>query len=71
VRYHTVRDGAKGEVLVITKIGETDSCHVAYIDALANAEAMALARAWADSEARKLDCTGRPRIVGNSGKSPM
>jgi hypothetical protein len=71
VRYRTAREGAKGEVLVVTKIGEHEACHAAYIDALANAEAMALARSWADSEARKFDCGGKPKIVGNRGKSPM
>jgi len=71
VRYRTAREGEKGEVLVITKIGAGEACHAAYIDALANAEAMALARSWADSEARKFDCKSKPRIVGNRGKSPM
>ncbi|HXF53018.1 MAG TPA: hypothetical protein VNK52_02735 [Hyphomicrobiaceae bacterium] len=71
VRYRTAREGEKGEVLVITKIGDGEACHAAYIDALANAEAMALARSWADSEARKFDCRSKPRIVGNRGKSPM
>lgn len=71
VRHHTARDGAKGEVLVVSKVAERESCHVAYIDALANADAMAIARSWADKEARNLDCAGEPRVVGHRGKSPM
>lgn len=71
VRYRTNRDGAQGEVLVVTKIGEHESCHAAYIDALATPQAMALARSWADSEARKFDCAGEPKVIGVRGKSPM
>ena len=71
VRYHTARDGERGEVLVVSRIGGTETCHAAYIDALANAEAMALARSFADVEARKLDCAGEPMVIGMTGKSPM
>jgi hypothetical protein len=71
VRYRTTRDGIKGEVLVVTKIAEHDTCHGAYIDAVANANAIALARSWADREARRLDCSSEPKIIGDRGKSPM
>jgi len=44
---------------------------VAYIDALANAEAIALARRIADGQARSFDCRQEPRTMGEKGKSPM
>jgi len=49
IRYFThAGDGvAEGQVLVVTKLGST-SCHAAYLDALANEDANALARAAAD-----------------------
>ena len=48
VRYFTAVDGAKGEVLVVSRITATEACHVAYIDALATPEAIVLARRVAD-----------------------
>lgn len=64
--------GAKGgEVLVVTRIGPTDSCHIAHIDALANPEAIALARSVADEAAGSPDCKSPPRVIGATGKSPM
>lgn len=71
VRYHTSREGSKGEVLVITKIDNRDSCQLAAVDALATPDAMALAREWADANARLLPCPETRQILGKSGQSPM
>lgn len=78
LRYHTY-DGdqdppVRGQVLVIAKVGPkagTDACHVAYIDALANPDANALAQQAADERAESFDCTKEPEVVGLTGKSPM
>ena len=71
VRFHTSLEGANGEVLVITKVDAKQSCHLAMIDARANPDAMATARAWAIAEARKRTCPEKPEILGQKGKSPM
>jgi hypothetical protein len=71
VRFHTSRDGRKGDVLVVSKVGRADTCHVAYIDALANSDAIALARHVADTQAKAFDCREEPRTEGARGKSPM
>jgi hypothetical protein len=71
VRFHTSRDGRKGDVLVVLKVGPADTCHLAYIDALANRDAIALARQVADIEAKAFDCRHEPRAEGAGGKSPM
>ena len=36
VRYHTARGSSRGDVLVVSKVSPRETCHVAYIDALAN-----------------------------------
>lgn len=51
VRYHTAdpetgEDG--GQILVVTQLAEGNTCHIAYIDALANPDANELAREVAD-----------------------
>lgn len=71
VRFHTSLEGANGEVLVISKVDAKQSCHLAMIDARANPDAMATARAWAIAEARKRTCPEKPEILGQKGKSPM
>lgn len=71
VRFHTSRQGRKGDVLVVLKVGPADTCHVAYIDALANSDAIALARQVADVKAKDFDCRQEPRAEGAGGKSPM
>lgn len=71
VRFHTSREGRKGDVLVVLKVGPSDTCHVAYIDALANSNAITLARFIADKEAKPFDCSKEPRVEGATGKSPM
>lgn len=47
---------AEGQVLVVTRLAPGSSCHVAYIDALANKNANELAREAADDLARDFDC---------------
>jgi len=71
VRYHTSQHGLRGDVLVISKVTPEETCHVAYIDALANADAIALARRVADATARSFDCRAEPQAMGETGKSPM
>ena len=71
VRYSTKNDEGSGQVLIVTKIADGQSCQVARIDALANPDALALAREVADKEARAFDCKQDPKSFGNTGKSPM
>jgi len=71
LRYFTSVDGRKGQVLVVTKIGANESCHVAHIDALANPDAIAIARRIADDVAPKFDCKTDPQTEGAKGKSPL
>ncbi|MEO5805291.1 hypothetical protein [Devosia sp.] len=59
VRYLTEWDGSgptiKGQVLVVTQLVSGNTCHIAYIDALANADANEQARAIADKSGT-FDC---------------
>ncbi len=56
LRYHTQTDGGpEGQVLVVTRLGDA-SCHVAYVDALANPDANELARQAADLIALNFAC---------------
>lgn len=71
VRFHTSRDGTRGEVLVVSKVDQKQACHLAYIDANANPDGMALARKWADENARVRGCDKPPEVIGRAGKSPM
>jgi hypothetical protein len=64
-------NGRKGDVLVVSKVSDEETCHVAYIDALANRDAIALAREIADRQAKTFDCRSRPRVEGATGRSPM
>lgn len=57
-------EGPEGEVLVVTKVAPGATCHVAYVDALANPDAEKLARQTADEKAKDFDCEGEPEIVG-------
>jgi hypothetical protein len=66
--------GKHGQVLIVSKVGPsngTEACHVAYIDALANKSANALAVKAADELAPTYDCRKEPTVVGLRGKSPM
>ena len=71
VRFHTSRDGQNGDVLVVSKVSDSETCHVAYIDALANPDAIALARQVADKQAKSFDCRQEPHTEGGTGRSPM
>lgn len=69
LRFRWDSDGAKGSTLVVTKLGKTDSCHVAYVQAESNADANSLARELADKDARRFSCKrDRPRTYGPDGK---
>jgi len=57
-------DAAPGEVLVVTKVSPGATCHVAYIDALANPDAEQLAQKAADEKAKAFDCASDPEIIG-------
>lgn len=67
VRYHTADPESgenKGQVLVVSQIKEGNSCHIAYVDALANTDANELARAAAD-KAGNFDCANdEPEVIG-------
>jgi hypothetical protein len=71
VRFHTSREGRRGDVLVVSKVSATETCHVAYIDALANQDAITLARFVADNQTKSFDCRNEPHPEGATGKSPM
>jgi hypothetical protein len=71
VRFHTSNEGRRGDVLVVLKVTERETCHVAYIDALANQNAITLARYIADERARTFDCRKEPYTEGATGRSPM
>lgn len=71
VRYFTQLDGRKGEVLVVSRIAGKEACHIGYVDALANDDAIVLARKLADDRARSFDCAQTAKAEGSIGKSPM
>jgi hypothetical protein len=67
LRYFVQReDGGEedGQILVVTKVEPGATCHVAYIDALANQNANELAREAADDMASDFDCADEPEVVG-------
>jgi hypothetical protein len=66
VRYHLDRPegGPDGQVLAVIRIEPGATCHVAYVDARANADANALAQRAADERARDFDCANEPEMVG-------
>ena len=67
VRYYTADPETgedKGQVLVVSQIAQGNSCHIAYVDALANKNANELARQAAD-KAGDFDCAkDEVEIVG-------
>jgi hypothetical protein len=71
LRYETQNDTTKGQILVVTKVTQKESCQVGFVDALANADAIEIARKLADETARIFDCATDPKSVGESGKSPL
>lgn len=66
LRFFVDREGedADGQILVVTRLEQGATCHVAYIDALANADANEMARRAADELAPAFDCDNEPKIVG-------
>lgn len=60
----TTAETKPGEVLVVTRVAPGATCQMAYIDALANPEAEALARSAADEKAGNFDCADEPEIIG-------
>ena len=65
-------DVIRGDVLVVSKVTPTDACQVARIDALANPDAIIIARSVADELSPTFDCrTDQLRVIGATGRSPM
>jgi hypothetical protein len=65
---NTPDKAVRGQVLVVTRLGPGGVCHVGYVDALANANANALAREIADERARAFNCNNdKPIILGATG----
>jgi hypothetical protein len=71
VRYFTWSATDAGQVLVVMRVTDREVCHVAYVDALANVDAIVLARKLADTEARSKPCPQEPAVYGAQGRSPM
>ena len=51
----------------VTRLPPGPVCHVAYVDAIANKDANALANSAADDLTRSFDCRKDPTIVGKPG----
>ena len=74
LRYYTETgsEGVKGQILVVTKVGRQQACHVAYVDALANKGANVLAQYAADYIAPDFNCAqDQPVHLGKRGVSPF
>lgn len=67
LRWFTSRETGEneGQVLVVSQLLEGATCHIAYIDALANPGANELARRIADEKAGHFDCANDPEYVGS------
>ena len=59
----------RGQVWVVTRLGPGGVCHVGYVDARQNPDAIALARMIADQQARRFRC-GRDKPVVLGAKGP-
>jgi hypothetical protein len=70
VRYLTDRPESDedGQILVVTRLAAGGSCHVAYVDAQANADANLLAQQAADAIKPEHDCETPPVVVGKWGE---
>jgi hypothetical protein len=66
LRYYVQREEGEdeGQILVVTKVAPGATCHVAYVDALANPKANEMAQKAADDLATDFDCASEPEIVG-------
>jgi hypothetical protein len=60
VRYFTRGTAGTGEVLVVMRVTDRETCHAAYVDAAGNPDAIVLARKLADTIARSEDCPPEP-----------
>ena len=56
LRFRWDSDNGQGSTLVVTKLGRSDACHVAYVMATGNPNANVLARKVADTIARGFNC---------------
>ena len=62
------RPEGNGQVLVITKLGADDACHVGYVDARSTRHANRLAREVADKHSPAFRCDkDQPRFYGETG----
>ncbi|SDR28954.1 hypothetical protein [Pseudovibrio sp. Tun.PSC04-5.I4] len=59
----------RGQVLVITQLGQGKTCHIGYVDARASKKANQLARDAAGLLAGIWDCTSQPKLLGGGGLS--
>lgn len=63
-------DTEEGQALVVSRFRKGESCHVAYIDALANPDANVMAREVADKFARGGECPeGAVPVLGRGGEA--
>ncbi|MDD7909327.1 hypothetical protein PUV47_05310 [Pseudovibrio exalbescens] len=62
-------DAYRGEVLVVTQLGQGQTCHIGYVDALANRDPHQLARDAANLLAGIWDCSQSPKLLGRGGRS--
>ena len=70
LRWFTDADGRKQNWLVVTKVGDAQSCHVAYVEA-GLPDANQKARDIADSVARRFDCVaGLPAVIAKAPATP-
>lgn len=70
LRFYTEPEpGYRGQALVVTRLGPDGVCHVAWIDARANADANQLARDAADNIAPLFACGQDPLVLGEPGGS--
>ena len=71
LRFYTSSEAARGQVLVVSKITPSETCHAALIDAEANPDANERARLAADTTVRAFKCTAEPAVEGARGKNPF
>lgn len=55
---------------VITRIAGDEVCHMGFVDVVANEEAVALARRFADANAKSYSCADDPQWIGNPSGIP-
>ena len=68
LRFSWSVDDKKGSTLVVTRLGKSDACHVAYVEGAGNPKANEQARALADTLARGFDCKrDAPKHYGAGG----